>query len=76
MILCVEQAQFQALHGRYSHREVGDEGAFGNLHVEHDGLRLWGVVHQFALDHGVGHTGSDSGPDFVAIKSYLINIFL
>ena len=61
---------------KHSHGEVGNEGPFGDLHVEHDILRLWGVVHHFALDHGVGCAGSDSGLDLVAIKSYLITVFL
>lgn len=76
MSLCAEHAQFQVRNGGYSHGEVGDEGSFGHLHVEHDGLRLWGVVHQFALDHGVGHARRDRGPDFVAIKSHWIDVFL
>lgn len=73
----VEHIQFLFCVGRrYSHGEVGDEGSFGNLNIKHDILRLRGVVHYFGLDHGGGHTRSNSGLDFVAIKSYLINIFL
>lgn len=65
-----------SLHRSYSHGKVGDEGSFGNLNVKHDVLRLWGVVHHFGLDDGVGHTRSNSGLDFIAIKSYLISLFL
>lgn len=64
------------LHRCYSHGEVGDKGSFGDLNIEHDILGLWGIIHQFALDHSGGHPRGNSGLDFVAIKSYLINIVL
>lgn len=66
----------RSLYRSYSHGKVGDEGSFGNLNIKHNILRPWGVVHHFGLDEGVGHTRSNSGLDFIAIKSYLINIVL
>ena len=68
--------RFLLLHGNYSHGEVGDKGSFGNLNIEHDTLRQWGIVHQFALDGSCGHPRSNSGLDFVAIKSHWINSVL
>lgn len=65
-----------SLHRDYSHGKVGDEGSFGNLNVKHRVLRLWGVVHHFGLDDGAGHTRSNGGLHFIAIKSHLINLFL
>ena len=64
------------LHRCYSHGEVGDKGSLGDLNIKHNILGLWGIIHQFALDHSGGHPRGNSGLDFVAIKSYLINIVL
>ena len=76
LILWAEHIQFPVLSGSYSHGEVGDEGSFGNLHVKHNILRLWRVVHHFGLDNSVGYSRSNSRLDFITIKSHLINIFL
>ena len=65
-----------SLHKSHSHGEVGDEGSLGNLDVQHDILRLWGGVHHFGLDDGVSHARSNSGLDFIAIKSHWISLVL